>query len=262
MNSRAMSGFAFSSVVLALVLLLVFGLLQWLQVPAGNFLDWVIGTASFWWLLVIVTVPWNIYFDAKGVLAEAAESRRKEITVDMGQVRYVQVVAQRSLWVAIALHGVSALGLYGLAAIGISPIGYISSAAALLLTGLRPAVSFYQYLAMRLSAIRKEVQYPREDVMELRQRVMDMVSQVKDLRYQLNLDQSHSDSWATTQETTLKTLRQDLTNLAAEHRNLMSDNQAAHTQLARDARTAIAQVSEDGRVLENVREIIRFFKSA
>ena len=262
MNSRDTSGLVFISVVLVLLLLLVFGILQWLHIPSGSFLDWVIGTASFWWLLVIVTVPWNIYFEAKAVLADAAESRRQDITVDMGQVRYAQVVAQRSLGVAIALHGLSTLALYGLAALGISPIGYISSAAALLLTGLRPAVSFYQYLAARLGEIRQAVKYPREDIVELRQRVMDGMSQVQELRYQLNLDEPHLDSWATAQETHWRTLRQDLDQLAADQRNLATDNQAAHSQLARDARNAIAQVSEDGRVLENVRELIRFFKSA
>lgn len=261
MAARNWDGFS-GLVVLVLVLLLAFGVLQWLQVPTGSFLDWVIGAASFGWLVVVVTVPWNIHFDAKEVLAEAAESRRQDITVDMGQVRYAQVVAQRSLWVAIALHSLSALGLYGLAAAGISPIGYISSAAALLLTGLRPAISFYQYLAVRLRAIRQEVKYPREDVVELRQRLSELTAQVTDVRYQLNRDQPHSDSWATRQEAAWKALQKELEQLTVDHRNAVADNQVAHTQLARDARNAIAQISEDGRFLENVREIIRFFKSA
>jgi hypothetical protein len=54
---------------IVVVVLTAFGLLQWLHIPAGNFLDWVIGGASFWWLLVIVTVPWNVHFQAKEVLA-------------------------------------------------------------------------------------------------------------------------------------------------------------------------------------------------
>ena len=59
------------------VVLVAFGVLQWFHIAAGNFLNWVIGGASFWWLLVIVTVPWNVHFQAKEVLAEAAESIKK-----------------------------------------------------------------------------------------------------------------------------------------------------------------------------------------
>ncbi len=70
--------FFISSIVGIVVLVLTaFGLLQWLHIPAGSFLDWVIGGASFWWLLVIVTVPWNVHFQAKEVLAEAAQSIEK-----------------------------------------------------------------------------------------------------------------------------------------------------------------------------------------
>ncbi|MGK7901620.1 MAG: hypothetical protein AB4352_09435, partial [Hormoscilla sp.] len=60
-------GFNFGLVILVL---LVFAILQWLHIAAGSFIDWVIALAIFEWLLVIVTVPWNIYFEAKEVLVE------------------------------------------------------------------------------------------------------------------------------------------------------------------------------------------------
>jgi hypothetical protein len=128
-----------SSLGIMILVLLAFSVLQWFHIPTGNFLDWVIGGASFWWLLVIVTVPWNVHFQAKEVLAEGAQSTEKGIPVDEKQLEYVKVLARRSLFVALALHLFSAVGLYTLAATGISAVGYISSGAALLLTGLRPA---------------------------------------------------------------------------------------------------------------------------
>jgi hypothetical protein len=76
------------------------------------------------------------------------------------------------------------------------------------------------------------------------------------------MDAPHADSWATSQETQWRVQRQDLDQLATAHRTLMTDNEAAHAHLSREARNAIAQISEDGQILENVREIIRFFKSA
>src|SRR4028118_793863 len=108
-------GFSFG---LGILVLLAFGVLQWWHVPAGSFIDWVIAVAIFEWLLVIVTVPWNIHFEAKAVLDEAATSKDKGIAVDEKQIQYAKVVAKRSLLVAIALHLLSAVGLYTLAATG------------------------------------------------------------------------------------------------------------------------------------------------
>ena len=74
--------FTSSTISIVVVTLLAFGVLQWFDFAAGNFLDWVIGGASFWWLLVIVTVPWNIHFKAKETLFNAEKSIEKEISVD------------------------------------------------------------------------------------------------------------------------------------------------------------------------------------
>lgn len=254
------SGFLSFSLGFPVFVLLVFAMLQWFHVPAGNFLDWVVGAVSFWWLMVIVTVPWNIHFEAKSVLADAAESRQEAIEIDPQQVEYASKIAQRSLWAAIALHLFSAIGLYGLAATGISAIGYVSSAAALLLTLLRPVIALYLYLANRLSTIRHTFRYPRQDVMELRDRVSQLEAKVEQVEYQLNLE--HADSWAATQQRFLTALRQDLTQVAAAQEDLNRTNQADHERLSRDARTAIAQLSTDGQVLNHVREIIQFFKNA
>ncbi|MCC5657501.1 hypothetical protein LC608_10985 [Nostoc sp. XA010] len=245
---------------IVIVVLTAFGLLQWLHIPAGNFLDWVIGGASFWWLLVIVTVPWNVHFQAKEVLAEAAQSKEKGIPVDEKQVKYVTVLAKRSLWVAIALHLFSAVGLYALAATGISTVGYISSGAALLLTILRPAIRAYEYLYARLAMIRQEWKYPREDIVELRDRLSILEQKIQSFEEQLNPEQSYS--LPATQQRFAEETRKDLARIAANLEELRATNQTEHERLAREARTAIAQLSTDGQFLDHVREIIRFFKTA
>ncbi|MCC5623813.1 hypothetical protein [Nostoc sp. CHAB 5715] len=245
---------------IVVVVLTAFALLQWLHIPAGNFLDWVIGGASFWWLLVIVTVPWNVHFQAKEVLAEAAQSKEKGIPVDEKQVKYVTVLAKRSLWVAIALHLFSAVGLYTLAATGISMVGYISSGAALLLTILRPAIRAYEYLYARLTMIRQEWKYPREDIVELRDRFSILEQKIQSLEEQLNPEQSYS--LPATQQRFAEETRRDLARIAANLEELRATNQTEHERLAREARNAIAQLSTDGQFLDHVREIIRFFKTA
>lgn len=241
-------------------LLLVFAILQWLHIPAGSFIDWVIAIAIFEWLLLIVTVPWNIHFEAKEVLAQATESTEKGIVVDEKQVKYVTVLVSRSLWVAIGLHLLSAIALYALAATGISAIGYLSSGAALLLTILRPAIRGYQYLAARLTMIRRQFLHPREDILELRSRFANLESSIKNLESQLNL--SDPNSWLATQQRRQEAATIELTRLAASIQNLTATNEAEHTKLARDAESAIAQLTDDGKFLNHVREIIRFFKEA
>ncbi|ALF55082.1 hypothetical protein ACX27_23240 [Nostoc piscinale CENA21] len=242
------------------IVLLAFGVLQWFHVPAGNFLDWLIGGASFWWLLVIVTVPWNVHFQAKEVLAEAAQSSEKGIPVDGKQVKYVQLLAKRSLWLALALHVFSAIGLYILAATGISAVGYISSGAALLLTILRPAIRAYEYLYARLTMISQEWKYPREDIYELRNRFSDLEQKVKYIEEQLNPEESYS--LPATQQRFAEETRKELSRILANLEELRATNQTEHERLVRESRNAIAQLSTDGQFLDHVREIIRFFKTA
>ncbi|HEY9851058.1 MAG TPA: hypothetical protein V6D28_16435 [Leptolyngbyaceae cyanobacterium] len=254
--------YTFISVNLGAVflVLLVFGILQWLHVPTGSFLDWVVAVAIFEWLLVIVTVPWNVHFEAKEVITEAAQSTEKGITVDRKQVDYAKMVEKRSLFVAIALHLLSAIGFYALAAAGISTIGYISSGAALLLTLLRPAIRGYQYLAMRLAMIREQVKYPREDIIELRSRFTNLETAIKGIQDKLNPE--YPDSLVSTQQRLSDGVRHDLNRLSAAVEELRSTNQAEHNRLSREAQQAISQLTVDSQFLDHVREIIRFFKTA
>jgi hypothetical protein len=193
-------------------------------------------------------------------LAEAELSTERGIAVDDQQVEYVKIVVQRSIWVVIALHIFSAVGLYILAVTGISNIGYVSSGAALLLTVLRPAVRTYKYFAARLAMIRQQFKYPREDVVELRSRLMSLEETVKRLEEQLNPEDPRS--WVATQQRQGQALRNDLTSVAATQEELRATNQAEHERLTREARQALAQLSTDGQFLDHVREIIRFFKTA
>ena len=255
-----MIGLVGYTIGLGILILLLFGILEWLHVPAGNLIDWLIGIASFWWLVVIVTIPWNVYFEAKQVITEAEISKEKGITVDNKQIDYVTSVSRWSIIIAIALHIISAIGLYVLAATGISPIGYISSAAALFLTGLRPAISAYQYVAARISSIRRQINYPREDVIELRNRFIIVEDTVKKLSTQL--DPKNDRSLINIQQREWQQIREDTAKSRAVLEQLKADNKLEHQRLSEAARNAISQLTEDSQFLGNVREIIRFIKNA
>ncbi len=89
------------SIGLGILVLIAGGIVQWLNISAGSLIDWLIGIASFWWLLVIVTIPWNIYFDARETLTEAKVSKEKGLEVAQQQLNYVQTVARWSIIGAI-----------------------------------------------------------------------------------------------------------------------------------------------------------------
>ena len=248
------------SLIAGILTLAFYGILQWLHLDAGSLTDWLIGIASFWWLIVIVTIPWNVYFEAREVLAETKISQEKGITFDEQKRSYLQKVSFWSLTIAIILHILSTAGLYALAVTGISVVGYVSSGAALLLTFLRPAIRAYQYLAARLAMIRQEIKYPREDVMELRQRFQFLEENVANIERQINLQDNNSLVSRLQQDN--QQARQDLAKLRAQLEQLQAKNELAHQELSREATQAISQLTEDSQFLGHVREIIQFMKKA
>ncbi|WP_159791078.1 hypothetical protein [Sodalinema gerasimenkoae] len=260
MKTEDVTTFGGLTVFWVLLTLITFAVFQWIGIPAGNFVDWVVGAVSFWWLMVITTIPWNVHFKAKQVVAEAQESQERGIPVDGEQVRYVTLIVRRSRSVAVVLHGLSALTLYVLAIAGVSRIGYIGSVAALLLTGLRPAIAFYQYLGNRLQTIDRAVKYPREDLLSLRDRVFALEHNLETLSAQVNPEQPNS--LISAQQRQVEGLRQDLTRLMSSHRTLEAQNTSEHDRLAREAQGAIAKLNADAEFLDRARELIRFFKEA
>lgn len=257
---RELSGLFGLTLIWAILVLIVFGLLNWLHIPTGQFLDWLFGAVSFWWLMVIITIPWNVHFNAKAVYADAMISREKGIEVSNRAIHYVKTIQKWALVVALGLHGVSAIAFYTLALTGISALGYISSVAALLLTGLRPAIAAYRYLVQRLENIGRELKYPREDMVELRDRVELLATEQADLAFKLNLNESTS--WAAQQARAIERLQDAIAQLEAAQAQFKAMNAQEHEQIVQEARGAIAQLNEDSRVLGQVREIIRFFKTA
>jgi hypothetical protein len=245
---------------LILIALLAFGILNWFQIPTGSILDWAIGIGIFEWAILIVTVPWNIYFKAKAAVQTGQESQLQGISVEERQIQYASGIATKSLIIAIGLHLGTAIGLYWLAINGITSLGYWSSIGVLLLTLLRPAISTYEYLAIRLSAMQEQFAYPRADILELRGRFQQLENQVTQLTSQL--DPESDTSWLSQQNYRWENNREELSRITVSMADLKASNELDHQRLAQEARQAISQITVDGQFLEHARELIRFFKTA
>ena len=245
---------------LIFLVLLTFAGLNWFQIPTGNILDWAIGMGIFEWAILIVTVPWNIYFSARSAVQTGRESQERGIEVDDRQIQYASSIATRSLIIAIGLHLVTAIGLYWLAISGVTALGYWSSVGVLLLTLLRPAISTYEYLGTRLTALQAQFAYPRADILELRDRFQQLENRVAQLSGQL--DPTDDTSWMNNQNHRWETNRTELAKVTAAIADLKASNELDHQRLAQEARQAISQITVDGQFLEHARELIRFFKTA
>jgi hypothetical protein len=239
---------------------ILFGLFRFFDIAIGELADWAIGITMFWWLIVIVTIPWSIYFQARETRYQAETSIQKGIRVAPESLSYVQGLVTWSLRIAIGLHLISALGFYLLAVWEVTPIANVSSMAALLLTGLRPAVRAYEYLADRLAQLQGEILVPREDAIHLGQMVRQLTQQVEAL--QERLDPENSTSWAYQQTQTQVQLRRDVGRIQALLEQLEATNEVAHERLSREAQHSIAQLSVDSQFLSHVREIVRFVKES
>jgi hypothetical protein len=243
------SGFIF-------VALVAFALLNWFQIPTGSLLDWAIGLGIFEWAVLIVTVPWNIYFSAKAVAQTGNDSQEQGITVDPLQMQYAQGIAKKALVVAIGLHLVTAFGLYWLAITGVTSLGYWGSVGVLLLTLLRPAVSTYEYLADRLGAMKQQFTYPRNDINELRDQLAHIESQLD------FLNRDEKNSWINQQEYRWEGMQGELAKVSASIAELKATNDLEHQRMSQDAKQAISQITVDGKFLEQARELVRFIKTA
>jgi hypothetical protein len=154
-------------------------------VPLSTLLSIGAGGVALAWLIVLVTVPWNLYFAARQAVADMAVSRERGITVRAAQEEEARRLARRMLWFALGAH----LGTAAVAAV----ITFFSGATAgyyfvgffLLSTALRPAAAYVAHVRERIKVLRRESTHPRDDVASLKNRVDLAAQAVDELREEL-----------------------------------------------------------------------------
>lgn len=253
-------GFVAMLFFLAIGALVVFFGLQWLHVPVGSLVDWLVGVGIVWWLGMVTTLPWNAHFAALSVVQEAQNSREKGIVINEEHVAFAQRIAKRFRGLALGLHLLTAAVLFVLAYFHLIAVGYPAAFAALALTFARPVARAYEHLTERLRLMQHQIHYPREDVVELRTRIGELESQLKNVHQVL--DAAEAGSWAHQLAQTQATVQRQLDRLDAHLEELTRANAREHEALTRQTAQEIAKLSEDARFLNQVRELIRFVKDA
>ncbi|MEO1435219.1 MAG: hypothetical protein AAFV80_06750 [Bacteroidota bacterium] len=242
--------FSIPFAAIVLLTLLVFGIIHWTNLPF-SFLDWVIGVTLFWWLLLITTVPWNLHFKAKEVLSDGKDSKEAQMEVREKDMAYARRISRTYLIVAVCLHLFSFAGFYYLAASGVSIVGYYGAGAALLLTALRPSVRLYEYITYRLRQMKQRIHYPREDVILLKNQVLNLESQFEHMHHDLKQ--------ASEQRSELEQTMQELKRrLQSWYDDMLNKQQ----HIVKETEQKMATLSEDAAFLNQVRQLLRFIKEA
>ncbi|MDT0609158.1 hypothetical protein [Streptomyces lancefieldiae] len=139
--------------------------------PLGTVLGAAAGVLALLWLLVLLTVPWNLYFRAHSVLAEITLSREKGLIVSSVRDTEASRIARIMLRTAVAGHVVTAGTVLAVAAATDERLGYWLAGLFLLSTAFRPAGAWFGQVRGRLGTLLRDVTYPRDDVAELKAEV-------------------------------------------------------------------------------------------
>jgi hypothetical protein len=150
-------------------------LIAWLGHLAGVSLRTVLsigaGAAALAWLIVLVAVPWNLYFAARRVVTEMAVSRARGIDVQPEREYEAGRIARRMLWFALGGHVVTVVVVVVVTYFSGETIGYYFTASYLLAAAIRPAAAYFAHLRARIRTLSQESLHPREDVVSLREKV-------------------------------------------------------------------------------------------
>jgi hypothetical protein len=165
-------------------------LIAWLGHVAGVSLSTVLsigaGAAALAWLIVLVAVPWNLYFAARRVIAEMAVSRARGIIIHAAAEAEAQRIERRMLWFALGGHFVTAAVAGVITYFSGATLGYYVTGAYLLSASIRPAAAYFAHLRERIGALSRQSLHPREDVVSLRQRVDQLAGAVGGLKKELS----------------------------------------------------------------------------
>ncbi|WP_433293104.1 hypothetical protein ACQP2F_29775 [Actinoplanes sp. CA-030573] len=126
------------------------------------------GVAALMWTVVLVTLPWNLHFEARQVLRRNAAGRERGIGIPLDRDREARLIARRTLWLAVGGHLVTAAVSAVFAIATGSVAGWYVAGFFLLTTAIRPAAAFLSHLRERLLMLRREGSFPPDDVAALK----------------------------------------------------------------------------------------------
>lgn len=247
---KSVGGKAVGAAVAVAVLAGSVALLYAIEVPLTIVLGVGAGIACLLWLRLLMTLPWNLYFRARSVLAEITVSRDKGLVISQARDDEAARIARMTLRVAVAGHAVTALlVLAATLALG-GRAGYWVAAFYLLSTFFRPAGAYFAQLRERLGSLLKDVTHPRDDVVELRGKVDALTRGAKVLERRTE-----------EQYRALAELRRitDASGLSAHQRADETDRRIA--SLAREFESTVDRLASNEEIITGLKAFLRLLRA-
>jgi hypothetical protein len=251
-------------------------LLAWLGrlagVPLSTLLAIGAGGVALAWLIVLVTVPWNLCFAARRAVAEMAVSRERGIVIRAGQDEEAARLARRMLWFALGAHIGTAAAAALIAYFSGALVGYWFAGFYLMSTAARPAWAYLVHVRDRIKTLTRESTHPRDDVQSLKQRIDLITGGVKELREELKRMSDDRRRGETSLADGIAHARQLLTaDLSRLTDAQAADRAAARSrdddlgrrvdQVARQIEATLDGISDHQELLTGIRALVRMIKT-
>src|SRR5690348_5862922 len=264
-NSTRVIVWWFVLLAAALLALLVAWAARVVQIPTATLLTVAVVVVALSWLVVLVTVPWNLYFAARRAVLQMAVSRDRGITVRPAYDAEARRISGRMLRLALGGHAGTAIAATAIAYTSGNKTGYYVAGLFLLATMFRPASAYLFHVRERIKVFTRESMQPRDDVITLRERMDEVSALARQSADELYRTQA---KLADTIEHTRGLLSADLGRLRdtqEAHRTLA---QARHDDLKREIDQMVRRIeatldgiSDHQELLTGLRALVRMVKS-
>ncbi len=208
------------------------------------------GALCLFWLIVVLTVPWSLYFRSRQLIREIHTSRERGLAVAPEREPEARRIARRLLWGAIGAHLVSAVVIAVITWFSGGEVGYYFAGFYLLSTLFRPGQAYMAHLSLRLKSMLREVTHPREDVLTLIDRVTALEHKVETL------------------ETSTRELTESveaLKGVVSEHAEAANDRDHAADRkidaLGRRFEDTISQLTDNQEVISGIKAFLRLLRT-
>jgi hypothetical protein len=233
-----------AAVVIGAAAVLLFAWLGRLAgVPPGTLLSIGAGLAALMWMVVLVALPWNLYFAARQVRTDNAISRERGIAIPPARDSETRHIARRALILALCGHLGTAAAVAVFAAVSGALLGYYLAGFYLLSTAIRPVVAYLTHLRERVTVLKRESTYPRDDVVSMRAAHRAMAEDLQRLSHQVAADLARIDGALT----------------AARNRD--EDARVRIDRMGRRIEDTLDGISDHQELLTGIRALVRMIRT-
>jgi hypothetical protein len=249
----------------ASVTLLIAWAARVVRVPAVTLLTIAAVVIALTWLVVLVTVPWNLYFAARRAAQEMEVSRDRGIAVQSAYDAEARRISSRMLRFALGGHVGTAITATVIAYISGNKTGYYVAGIFLLATMFRPASAYFFHVRERIKVFTRESVHPRDDVITLWERMGEVSALARQTADDLHRTQA---TLADTIEHTRNLLDADLSRLRETQEAERVQAHSHHDdlkrqidQMVRRIEATLDGISDHQELLAGLRALVRMVRS-